>query len=154
MTTKDLGQRIADLVTDGIGTWTFLICETMIAGAWILFNVSCARYQWDPYPFVLLNLFLGVQAAYVGPVIMMSQNRQSKMDRETLNKDYELAEDNFRKLEIIIGIMGQFERDREAQLALLGSILDEMGDDPEDQGHDLGQDQDHEEAGDAIQEGK
>ena len=75
------GQRIADKVADTIGSWPFIITQSIILIFWIVLNVTAWINHWDRYPFILLNLMLSFQAAYAGPVIMMSQNRQSAKDR-------------------------------------------------------------------------
>jgi uncharacterized membrane protein len=57
---------------------------------WIVLNVTAYVQQWDPYPFILLNLVLSFQAAYAAPVIMMSQNRQATIDRQAAQNDYQI----------------------------------------------------------------
>lgn len=57
---------------------------------WILYNALFSSKPWDPYPFILLNLMLSFQAAYTAPVIMMSQNRLSEVDRQQANNDFEI----------------------------------------------------------------
>jgi uncharacterized membrane protein len=76
-----LGQRFADWATDTIGSWTFIITQSILIVIWMALNVSAWIYHWDPYPFILLNLAFSFQSAYAGPVIMMSQNRQMAKDR-------------------------------------------------------------------------
>ena len=77
-----LGQRVADRFAATIGSWPFIIGQTIILTAWVILNVYQVIWRtWDPYPFILLNLMLSFQAAYSGPIIMMSQNRQSAKDR-------------------------------------------------------------------------
>jgi uncharacterized membrane protein len=76
-----LGDRVADRVASVIGSWRFIIVMSFVLTAWIAFNVFGWVRQWDPYPFILLNLALSFQAAYAAPVIMMSQNRQEVKDR-------------------------------------------------------------------------
>jgi uncharacterized membrane protein len=85
-----LGQRVADRVADTIGSWPFIIIQTIILTIWIILNVTAWIKRWDPYPFILLNLMLSFQAAYSGPVIMMSQNRQSAKDRIAAEVDHEV----------------------------------------------------------------
>ncbi len=82
------GQRLADRVTDRIGSWSFIIVQSVILLVWIVVNTIAWRQRWDPYPFILLNLFLSFQAAYAAPIIMMSQNRQNAKDREKAEADY------------------------------------------------------------------
>jgi uncharacterized membrane protein len=85
-----LGQRVADKVADTIGSWPFIITQTIILTIWIILNVAAWINHWDPYPFILLNLMLSFQAAYSGPVIMMSQNRQSAKDRLAAEIDHDV----------------------------------------------------------------
>jgi CRP/FNR family transcriptional regulator, cyclic AMP receptor protein len=85
-----LGQRVADGVADTIGSWPFIIIQSIILAIWIVLNVSAWINHWDPYPFILLNLMLSFQAAYAGPVIMMSQNRQSAKDRLVAEIDHQV----------------------------------------------------------------
>ena len=85
-----LGQRVADKVADTIGSWPFIIIQTIILTIWIILNGLAWIKHWDPYPFILLNLMLSFQAAYSGPVIMMSQNRQSAKDRLAAEVDHEV----------------------------------------------------------------
>ena len=84
-----LGDRVADRVASGMGSWRFIITMSVILAAWITLNVVGWIEQWDPYPFILLNLALSFQAAYAAPVIMMSQNRQEAKDRLRSEHDYE-----------------------------------------------------------------
>jgi CRP/FNR family cyclic AMP-dependent transcriptional regulator len=85
-----LGQRVADKVADTIGSWPFITIQTIILTIWIILNVTAWIKRWDPYPFILLNLMLSFQAAYSGPVIMMSQNRQSAKDRIAAEVDHQV----------------------------------------------------------------
>jgi uncharacterized membrane protein len=85
-----LGQRVADKVADTIGSWPFIIAQTIILTIWIILNVTAWIKRWDPYPFILLNLMLSFQAAYSGPVIMMSQNRQAAKDRLAAEIDHQV----------------------------------------------------------------
>jgi len=85
-----LGQRVADKVADIIGSWPFIITQSIILTVWIILNITACINHWDPYPFILLNLTLSFQAAYAGPVIMMSQNRQSSKDRLAAEIDHQV----------------------------------------------------------------
>jgi len=80
------GQRIADGMARIVGSWPFVIMQSIVLCGWIAFNVYLAIQlgegkAFDPYPFILLNLVLSFQAAYTGPIIMISQNRQNHRDR-------------------------------------------------------------------------
>lgn len=86
-----VGQRVADKVADTIGSWFFIITQSIILISWITLNVTLKQNQrWDVYPFILLNLALSFQAAYSGPVIMMSQNRQAAKDRLAAEIDHDV----------------------------------------------------------------
>lgn len=82
------GDRIADNVASGMGSWTFIIIQSTLLIAWIILNLVAWVSHWDPYPFIFLNLALSFQAAYAAPIIMMSQNRQSAKDRLAAENDY------------------------------------------------------------------
>jgi uncharacterized membrane protein len=82
------GQRMADAVANGMGSWRFIIWQTIIVIIWIGLNLYGYVKRWDPYPFILLNLLFSTQAAYAAPVIMMSQNRQAERDREQAEADF------------------------------------------------------------------
>jgi len=84
------GQRIADTVAATMGSWTFIIIQSVILLIWIILNVTAYVQQWDPYPFILLNLALSFQAAYAAPFIMMSQNRQQDVDRRQAADDFHI----------------------------------------------------------------
>jgi len=86
-------QILADMVAAVVGSWPFIIVQSILLVTWIIVNVVLAMKHsdkaWDPYPFILLNLALSFQAAYTGPIVMMSQNRQAEKDRRQANSDYE-----------------------------------------------------------------
>jgi uncharacterized membrane protein len=82
------GQRLADSVANGMGSWRFIIIQTLIVAAWMILNVIAFVHHWDVYPYILLNLLFSTQAAYAAPIIMMAQNRQSERDRAQANSDY------------------------------------------------------------------
>jgi uncharacterized membrane protein len=84
------GQRIADAVAATMGSWPFIIIQSVILAFWILLNLVAWIQHWDPYPFILLNLALSFQAAYAAPFIMMSQNRQADVDRQKAEDDYKI----------------------------------------------------------------
>ena len=85
------GQRIADQVAQFGGSWTFIILFAVVLIVYTAINVALGTSRaWDPYPFILLNLFLSMLAAIQAPVIMMSQNRQDTKDRLRSELDYEV----------------------------------------------------------------
>lgn len=108
-----LGQRIADTVADTIGSWGFIIFQTTALSIWIILNVTAWINHWDPYPFILLNLMLSFQAAYSGPFIMMSQNRQASKDRIAAEIDHQVNQ----KAELEVGLLLQRVSELEVQIA-------------------------------------
>ena len=86
--TLTYGQRVADAVAKGMGSWGFIISQTIFVIIWMTLNVIGFIRHWDVYPFILLNLIFSTQAAYAAPIIMMSQNRQSERDRVQAQEDY------------------------------------------------------------------
>ncbi|HET9615022.1 MAG TPA: DUF1003 domain-containing protein [Candidatus Limnocylindrales bacterium] len=79
-----LGARIADDVTGFLGSWRFLIIQTILVGLWIVGNAILLTRPFDPYPFILLNLAFSTQAAYAAPLILLAGNRAALRDRMTL----------------------------------------------------------------------
>jgi CRP/FNR family cyclic AMP-dependent transcriptional regulator len=84
------GNRIADVVAGFGGSWTFILTFLAMLVVYTAANIALRRSAWDPYPFILLNLFLSMLAALQAPVIMMSQNRQDVKDRLRGELDYEV----------------------------------------------------------------
>lgn len=84
------GDRMADAVASVMGSWRFIIIQSIVLFLWVLLNIVGSINHWDPYPFILLNLMLSFQAAYAAPIIMMSQNRQADIDRADARHDYEV----------------------------------------------------------------
>ena len=76
---RRLGDLSADSFKTMLGSWTFLIVQSLLLTLWIVLNIVGWWRHWDPYPFILLNLALSFQAAYAAPIIMMSQNRQERL---------------------------------------------------------------------------
>lgn len=98
-----IGERIADMVASGMGSWRFIIIQTVLVVAWMTLNVIGIMQHWDVYPFVLLNLLFSTQAAYAAPIIMMSQNRSADRDRHQAEADYKTnieAKEEIEKLQI------------------------------------------------------
>ncbi|MFF2556115.1 DUF1003 domain-containing protein [Nocardia sp. NPDC058058] len=79
--------RSSERVARFLGTGRYLVIQTVIVIVWILLNVFALRLQWDPYPFILLNLAFSTQAAYAAPLILLAQNRQDNRDRVALEED-------------------------------------------------------------------
>jgi uncharacterized membrane protein len=85
-----MGARVADAVANFIGSWQFIIIQSAIFFAWVVFNTVWlfSAYQFDPYPFILFNLFMSAEAAYASPLILMSQKRQTERDRIQAEQDF------------------------------------------------------------------
>ncbi|MBV5314475.1 MAG: DUF1003 domain-containing protein [Prolixibacteraceae bacterium] len=96
--TIGFGGRVADSVARGMGSWKFIILQTILVVLWMGLNLTGLIMHWDVYPFILLNLLFSTQAAYAAPIIMMSQNRQNQRDRMHAEEDYKTNVDA--KLEI------------------------------------------------------
>jgi CRP/FNR family transcriptional regulator, cyclic AMP receptor protein len=87
---ETVGERVADTVASFGGSWTFIILFAIVLAGYSSTNVVLGHRAWDPYPFILLNLFLSMLAAIQAPVIMMSQNRQDKKDRVRSELDFDV----------------------------------------------------------------
>ena len=85
-----VGQRAADRIAAIVGSWRFIIVQSAILSAWAWLNLVAWSRHWDPYPFILMNLFLSLQAAYTAPMLMMSQNRLAARDRLEAHNDFEI----------------------------------------------------------------
>ena len=118
-----VGQHIADAVAAGMGSWRFIIIQSAILLVWIVLNVTAYVQQWDPYPFILLNLALSFQAAYAAPFIMMSQNRQQDIDRRKAEDDFQVNV----KAELEIELMHQkIDQLRETEVVNLTAAVKEL----------------------------
>jgi uncharacterized membrane protein len=116
------GARIADVVANFIGSWTFIIIQSAIFVVWVIFNTVWLfeLYQFDPYPFILFNLFMSAEAAYASPLILMSQNRQAERDRIQAEHDYETNIAAKEEIEVILKELGRLELEKlDKILALL-----------------------------------
>jgi uncharacterized membrane protein len=113
----NFGQKLADNVASGMGSWRFIIIQTIIVILWMIINLVAFIYHWDPYPFILLNLLFSTQAAYAAPIIMMSQNRQNERDRTQALADYETNVQAKKEIETLVVLLNKIETDT------LGKIL-------------------------------
>lgn len=87
------GQLTAERIARIVGSWRFIIVQSIVLLAWICFNVvALAHLKWDPYPFVFLNLMLSFQAAYTAPLLLIAQNRQDELDRESAKEAHTMIE--------------------------------------------------------------
>ena len=85
---KTLSQKSADILTKFVGSWRFIIVSAIFVAIWTALNIYGWVNAWDPYPFILLNLFLSILAAIQAPIILMSQNRQNEKERSRTEYDY------------------------------------------------------------------
>jgi hypothetical protein len=88
-----IGARIADRVTGFLGSWRFLVIQSILVVLWIAGNVVLL-FHFDPYPFILLNLAFSTQAAYAAPLILLAGNRASQRDRLTLEHAADQSDDD------------------------------------------------------------
>ncbi|HEY6425351.1 MAG TPA: DUF1003 domain-containing protein [Pseudonocardiaceae bacterium] len=88
----DAFARFSERIARFLGTGRFLAAQTVLVVAWIALNLVAVSWQWDPYPFILLNLAFSTQAAYAAPLILLAQNRQDDRDRIALEEDRTRAE--------------------------------------------------------------
>jgi len=84
--------RVSESIARFLGTGRYLAIQTIVVIVWILLNAGMFAWQWDPYPFILLNLAFSTQAAYAAPLILLAQNRQENRDRVALEEDRRRAE--------------------------------------------------------------
>lgn len=88
MRDRTFGQWAADAIASVIGSWSFLIWQNVLIVIWCALNLVAWRWQWDPYPFILLNLVFSWQAANTGPILQMTGNRAAERDRAQADADY------------------------------------------------------------------
>ena len=121
-----LGARIADRVTGFLGSWRFLVIQSILVPFWIAGNVVLL-FHFDPYPFILLNLAFSTQAAYAAPLILLAGNRASQRDRLTLEHAASQADiEETQNEELLTGnrqILERIVRLEETILALEVSIV-------------------------------
>ncbi len=117
------GQKVADGVAASMGSWNFIIIQSLIVALWIVLNLIAWFSHWDPYPFILLNLLFSTQAAYAAPVIMMAQNRQNDRDRVQAAEDYRT---NVEAKEEIEELQRAIARLEEGKLSEIIKRLDEI----------------------------
>jgi uncharacterized membrane protein len=110
------GDRASDAFANAMGSWRFIIIQSVILAIWVLLNVIAWIDHWDPYPFILLNLALSFQAAYAAPIIMMSQNRQADKDRLMAEHDYEI---NTKAEEELKAVMHHLEAQDDVMIEIL-----------------------------------
>ena len=126
--TLGYGQRLADAVAKGMGSWKFIIIQSIIVAIWMVLNIIGFINHWDPYPFILLNLLFSTQAAYAAPIIMMAQNRQSERDRVQAQADYQTNLDAKEEIEALQKHLNAIEVDKlDKIIAMMEEIKRGMG---------------------------
>ena len=106
------GQRVADSVANGMGSWAFIIGQTIFVLGWMALNVFGIIRHWDVYPFILLNLIFSTQAAYAAPIIMMAQNRQGQRDRMQAQDDYDTNVEAKKEIEALQKHLSSIETEK------------------------------------------
>jgi uncharacterized membrane protein len=118
-----LGERAADAVASGMGSWRFIIAQTLLVAVWIGCNAWLLMRPFDPYPFILLNLAFSTQAAYAAPILQMASNRQATKDR--LRDDQEA-----REVDLITKQLKLLETINRQQLKILQALHQRPADQP------------------------
>lgn len=117
-----LGQKLADKLATGMGSWTFLIIQSSILVTWVCYNVFHLE-PFDPYPFILLNLMLSFQAAYAAPIIMMANNRQEQIDRKRSIDIYKLEKTHHDNLSTLVEHLDKHFHEVKGRLSILEDKL-------------------------------
>jgi uncharacterized membrane protein len=120
-TNAPLGVRVANAVTGFMGSWKFIVIQTVIVAAWVAGNLYLL-FNFDPYPFIFLNLAFSTQAAYAAPLILLATNQAAVRDRATLEHAASEAEDADQKDD---DLRARLER-IEAMLAVLTAARDQL----------------------------
>ena len=120
-TPEDFEQKgaLADKVVSTMGSWRFIIFQSIFLLIWMAFNVVGWSFHWDPYPFVFMNLMLSMQAAYAAPLILMSQNRQVASDRRQAALAYLMTQETGTNVENIIEKLVDIEKDLDEDIQSL-----------------------------------
>jgi uncharacterized membrane protein len=117
---SNFAARLADSVASGMGSWRFIIIQTILVVIWMTANVVGFINHWDVYPFILLNLVFSTQAAYAAPIIMMAQNRQGDRDRVQADQDFSTNVEAKKEIEELLEKLNSIEVDKlDKILALL-----------------------------------
>ena len=117
---RSFGEYFADKIAAIVGSWRFILIQSALLALWLILNVVAWIGHWDPYPFILLNLVLSFQAAFTAPILMMSQNRQSDIDRHKAQLDYDV---NLRAELDIEALHEKIDLLREEDIGRLVSLL-------------------------------
>jgi Predicted membrane protein len=118
---RTVGQKAADEFTNAFGTWTYIIIQTVVIIIWMAINAVGLIYQWDPYPFILLNLGFSAQASYAAPLILMASNRSAQRDRLTLEHDAQEVDAILKIQDIQVELLQAIK----AETALVKQLVDQ-----------------------------
>jgi len=113
---RSFGDRLADGASARLGSWGFIIGQSVFTAAWIVLNTVHGWHMWDAYPFILLNLTYSFQAGFTGPILLLASNRQSEHDRLKAEHDYAVNEENLaltRAVAAHLGVTGSVPALRE-----------------------------------------
>jgi uncharacterized membrane protein len=108
--------NLADRIASGVGSWQFIVFQTMFLTIWLIIN-ALKLVDYDPFPFILLNLLLSFQAAYTGPILLISANRQAEIDRKRAMKNLNI---DMQDHQIIIRLEKHIDEHFHQLLAKLG----------------------------------
>ena len=103
-------DRLAIAVAKLVGSWSFLLWQTVFIAGWIIVNLIGWARSWDPYPFILMNLVLSLEAAYTAPLLLMAQNRDAERDRLVMQEDYETNQRAAEEVRTILDMLEQHGR--------------------------------------------
>ncbi len=118
---RTVGQKAADEFTNAFGTWTYIIIQTVVIIIWMAINAVGLIYQWDPYPFILLNLGFSAQASYAAPLILMASNRSAQRDRLTLEHEAQETDAILKIQDVQVELLQAIK----AETALLKQLVDQ-----------------------------
>jgi len=117
--TLTFGDKVSDAVAKGMGSWKFIIWQSVFVVLWMILNVIGFMRHWDVYPFILLNLIFSTQAAYAAPIIMMAQNRQTGRDRIQAEEDYQTNIEAKQEIEALQIHLSKIETEKLDKIILL-----------------------------------
>src|SRR5262249_25459429 len=117
------GERLADRVAELNGSWTFIVGLLAIAVGWMVINSPVFHRDFDPYPFVFFNLVLAILVSLQGPLIVMSQNRQSLKDRAQAETDFKVNLKNEVNIESLLRELGEFRAETNVRMSQLETTL-------------------------------
>lgn len=118
---QSLSQKAADLAAVTVGSWRFLLIQSLLLAVWFIINTTGWFHHWDPYPFIFMNLVLSLQAAYTASVVMISENRQNERDRLQARADFEV---NKKAEEEVRAILEHLACQNQALLTIHQQILE------------------------------